>query len=129
LREILADLYKTAGVIIENTFLSISSLVPHVMPQIPRFLLPILLTERWDAAHSIPHIPPQTPVLMLSGTRDALVPPSQMKELRTLRERDGMVRWREFDGEHNDTYLAAGYWAEVEIWLKELVDGTLSEKY
>jgi predicted esterase len=98
------------------------------MPQLPTFLLPVLLTERWDASHTLPHVPPHTPLLMLSGKRDLLVPPSQMVELRRIREKNGgEVRWREFDGEHNDTFLAPGYWDEIYMWLKDMVENT-SEK-
>jgi fermentation-respiration switch protein FrsA (DUF1100 family) len=110
-----------SGVIIENTFLSLPSLIPHVLPQLPKFLLPILLTEHWDAAGSIPHIPPATPILFMSGKRDALVPPAQMKALKQLRG-EGKSRWREFDGEHNDTFLAKGYWEEVGLWLQEEIE-------
>ena len=92
------------------------------MPQLPKVLLPLLLTEHWDAAKTIPHIPPSTPVLLLSGKRDQLVPPSQMVKLRELRGQ-GKMRWREFDGEHNDTFLAKGYWDEVALWLKEEIEG------
>lgn len=66
----------------------------------------------------MPHIPAKTPILFLSGKRDQLVPPSQMRALKELRG-DGRARWREFDGEHNDTFLAKGYWDEVALWLKE----------
>jgi len=109
-----------SGIIIENTFVSLQSLIPHVMPQLPKALLPLLLTERWDAAKAIPHIPPQTPILFLSGLRDELVPPSQMIELKKMRE-GGRNRWREFNGQHNDTFLCSGYWKEVEDWMKEEV--------
>lgn len=90
------------------------------MPQIPKFTLPFLLTEKWDAAKALPHIPATTPILFLSGRRDELVPPAQMKALRQLRT-EGKARWREFEGSHNDTFLAKGYWDEVALWMKEEV--------
>ncbi|ORX40152.1 Alpha/Beta hydrolase protein [Kockovaella imperatae] len=110
-----------SGIIIENTFLSLPNLVPLVLPQLPKFLLPLLLTEQWDATLSLPHIPPSLPMLFLSGKRDALVPPAQMQELYRIRG-DGKKRWKELDGEHNDTYLAKGYWEEVGDWLHEEVE-------
>jgi fermentation-respiration switch protein FrsA (DUF1100 family) len=113
---------KISGVIIENTFVSLSSLIPFILPQLPKALLPLLLTEKWDAAKAMPHIPAWTPILFLSGKRDQLVPPSQMKALLELRA-DGKSRWREFDGEHNDTFLARGYWEEVAKWLREEIEG------
>lgn len=107
---------QVSGVIVENTFFSLSTLIPLIMPQIPRFFLPILLTEHWDASKTLPHIPSSTPILMLSGKQDALVPQTQMITLRNLRG-DGRCTWRELDGEHNDTCLTPEYWAEVKDWL------------
>jgi fermentation-respiration switch protein FrsA (DUF1100 family) len=58
------------------------------------------------------------PMLMISGTRDELVPPAQMELLRNLREsKGGKVRWKIVDGGHNDTCVGKGYWEEVEAWL------------
>ncbi|RSH89329.1 hypothetical protein EHS25_002441 [Saitozyma podzolica] len=105
-----------SGVIVENTFFSLSTLIPLIMPQIPRFFLPILLTEHWDASKTLPLIPSSTPILMLSGKQDALVPQTQMITLRNLRG-DGRCTWRELNGEHNDTCLTPEYWAEVKDWL------------
>ena len=92
------------------------------MPQIPTFLFPFLLTERWDATLTLPHIPPTMPMLFLSGKRDDLVPPSEMARLRKLRGVGKMV-WKEFEGgAHNDTFLSPGYWEEVGRWLNEEID-------
>lgn len=88
------------------------------MPRLPSVVLPILLTERWDSYASVSHIPTNLPVLLMSGLQDKIVPPSEMKRLRTLREKSGgKMRWKEFDAEHNDTILAKGYWEEVRDWL------------
>lgn len=45
-----------------------------------------------------------------------------MIALRNLRGQ-GKYTWREFDGEHNDTFLAPGYWEEVGKWLREEIEG------
>ncbi|WVQ80722.1 hypothetical protein IAT38_002827 [Cryptococcus sp. DSM 104549] len=111
-----------SGIILENTMLSLQSLIPLVVPQIPRLLLPILLTEHWDAGKTMPTIPLTTPVLLLAGTRDSLVKPPQMKALRQMRGTNSRTRWREFNGEHNDTWMQPGYWDEVGQWLKEEVE-------
>lgn len=101
--------------------LSLKTLVPLVMPQIPKFLLPILLTEHWDAHKTVPLIPSTTPILFLVGKRDTLVKAEQMVALRELRG-SGRTRWREFDGEHNDTCLQPGYWEEIGKWLGEEIE-------
>lgn len=108
------------------------------MPQIPKFLLPILLTESWDATLSMSKIPKNTPMLMLSGKKDELVPPSHMVELRRMREdtrgemgekAGGKVRWREFDhGGHNDTCLIGDYWVEIGKWIKEEIEDQEGDK-
>lgn len=74
-------------------------------------------------------------MLMLSGGRDELVPPSHMRELRRIRERTleekgerGRVRWREFPlGGHNDTCLIPDYWREIAAWIKEEVESVSNE--
>ena len=65
-------------------------------------------------------VPATTPMLMISGTKDELVPPSQMVQLKELREaQKGKLRWKLVEGGHNDTFMAKGYWEEVELWLRE----------
>lgn len=110
-----------SGVIVENTFLSLTSLVPHVMPVIPKPVVSLLLSDPWDATKTLPLIPKDTPILFLSGKQDQLVPQPQMLALRKLRG-DGKYRWREFDGTHNDTYLAPAYWSEIDRWLKQEIE-------
>ncbi|KLT44985.1 alpha/beta-hydrolase [Cutaneotrichosporon oleaginosum] len=119
-----------SGAIIENTFVSLESLVPSVMPMLPPLLVRLLLSERWDAATAIPKIRKDTPILFLSGRRDELVPQAQMLALRELRRRTGgKCRWREFpEGTHNDTYVAPSYWEEIGAWLREEVEGEKAEK-
>lgn len=100
--------------------------MPFVLPHLPRFLLPVLLTERWDSTDSIHRIPADMPVLLMSGKKDMMVPPAEMKRLRSLREASGgKARWREFDAEHNDTILASGYWDEVQTWMREEFEGDI----
>ncbi|KAJ9122464.1 hypothetical protein QFC22_001890 [Naganishia vaughanmartiniae] len=110
------------AVILENTLLSIRTLVPLIMPHLKPFLLvPSLLTERWDAEITIPLIKPETPALLLAGQKDELVLPVQMKGIKALREKaGGKVKWVEFpDGTHNDTCMQPGYWDAITDFLLE----------
>lgn len=117
-----------AGIIIENTFVSLETLVPHVMPAIPQLLVSLLLSERWDAGKVMPKIPKATPVLFLSGKRDELVPQGQMIKLRELRG-DGKYRWHEYpQGTHNDTYVTPQYWEDIGEWLNDEITGKSKEK-
>lgn len=52
-----------------------------------------LCHQKWDSASKLPRIPLTTPILMLSGTRDEIVPQAHMHELeRLLREVPGKGR-------------------------------------
>ena len=113
---------QVKGVIIENTFTSLPNLAPRVIPQLPRVLCNLLMSDRWDAAKTMPHIPPTTPMLFLSGLSDRLVPPSEMRDLFNARG-EGKARWADFaTGEHNDTCLLPEYWVVIDEWLKSEID-------
>ena len=43
--------------------------------------LSLLTTQKWLSAAKIAGIPPALPILMLSGLRDHVIPPSEMVEL------------------------------------------------
>ncbi|KAL1758978.1 Alpha/Beta hydrolase protein [Schizophyllum commune] len=119
---------KIAAMVLENTFMSMRSLVPHVMP----LLGPVsfLCHQRWDSASKIPLIPSSVPILMLSGARDELVPPEHMRglfELVVARKGDKgdneKVKFAEFpNGTHNDTCAQPGYWNCVADFIASLGD-------
>lgn len=60
-----------AGLILENTFLSIAKMVPAVLP-VARYLVP-LCHEYWRSENALPSIT-NIPILFLSGLRDEIVP-------------------------------------------------------
>jgi len=67
------------GVIVENTFLSVPDLIPTVMPYLAS--VSFLCHQHWRNSDAIRKIPTTTPMLMLSGLRDELVPPMHMWRL------------------------------------------------
>lgn len=69
-----------AGLILENTFLSISALVDVLLPQFSRFK-PLVLRLKWDTYSHAHVLGTRVPVLLLSSLKDALVPPSHMAML------------------------------------------------
>ena len=71
--------HQIAALILENTFTSLPSLVPHALPALGPFAF--LCHQKWDSASKIPLIPSTTPILMLSGARDELVPKEHMRAL------------------------------------------------
>jgi predicted esterase len=91
--------------IIENSPLSIRSLVPLVMPWLTPFLhVPALLHQKWDANVSIPLIRKDLPVLGLAGEKDEIVHPTQMTGIKALREKaGGRLTWKTFaNGTHSE---------------------------
>ncbi|KAG6370603.1 hypothetical protein JVT61DRAFT_11222 [Boletus reticuloceps] len=70
---------QITALILENTFTNLPRLVPHALP----FLSPLtfLCHQKWDSASKIPFIPKSTPILMLSGVQDEVVPREHMQEL------------------------------------------------
>lgn len=59
------------GLILENTFLSITKMIPKALPA-AKFLTP-LCHEYWPSEQTIPHIT-DIPILFLSGLQDEIVP-------------------------------------------------------
>ncbi|KAH7890294.1 Alpha/Beta hydrolase protein [Phlebopus sp. FC_14] len=132
--------YKINALILENTFTNLPRLVPHAFP----FLSPLsfLCHQKWDSASKIPLIPRATPILMLSGVKDEVVPREHMLELWEIISRrqgtrikdagkegksdtaqvgTGKSRFVEFEqGSHNDTCLQPGYWTAVGDFVASL---------
>jgi abhydrolase domain-containing protein 13 len=67
------------ALVLENTFTSLPSLVPHALPALAPFSF--LCHQKWDSASKIPLIPATTPILMLSGAKDEIVPKDHMRRL------------------------------------------------
>ncbi|KAF8927095.1 hypothetical protein BGZ58_010632, partial [Dissophora ornata] len=113
---------KFSGLIIENTFLSLPKVIPHVLPMIKS--LAFLCHQIWNSEQSIQQIT-RLPVLFLSGRKDELIPPAHMQELHRLLDTTGEVVWREFpEGTHNDTCLKPGYFDAI----MEFLEGIKGEK-
>ena len=68
--------------ILENTFLSLPRLVPTALPVLGPFAF--LCHQKWDSASKVPLIPAETPMLLLSGVRDEVVPHEHMQGLWEL---------------------------------------------
>ncbi|KAL1939240.1 hypothetical protein VTO73DRAFT_10043 [Trametes versicolor] len=127
------------ALVLENTFLSLPRLVPSALPVLGPFAF--LCHQKWDSASKIPLIPAETPMLLLSGSQDEVVPSEHMHELWKLIEQrvpgarhktephgeladakdesvelpaGGYSRFVDFPrGTHNDTCVQQGYWQTV----------------
>lgn len=77
------------------------------------FLGPVswLCHQKWDSASKLPSIPATTPILMLSGSKDEVVPPVQMEALWKLwEEHKGKGKILVFEkGQHSEWFFVFGY--------------------
>jgi fermentation-respiration switch protein FrsA (DUF1100 family) len=127
---------KIRALILENTFLSLPRLIPHALPILSR--VSFLCHQKWDSASKIPLIPASTPILMLSGAKDEVVPKEHMAALWEIVAQRGekkngggreykvgleKAKFIEFEkGSHNDTFVQAGYWTAVAEFVAQLGD-------
>ncbi|CAJ0763870.1 15310_t:CDS:10, partial [Entrophospora sp. SA101] len=112
---------KFSGMYLENTFLSIPKLIPHVLPHLKYFTF--LCHQIWNSEQAITQIV-NTPILFLSGKLDELVPSIHMKKLyeinltsRSVKQlNSNNISYKEFShGTHNDTCIQPYYFDFVII--------------
>lgn len=103
--------------ILENTFLSISSMVDALMPFLS-YVKPLVLRIDWNSERAITRI--AHPILFVAGMRDELVPHHHMKTLHALARASVNRVWHAVpNGTHNDTWLRGGdrYFAALRTFL------------
>jgi fermentation-respiration switch protein FrsA (DUF1100 family) len=116
----LASRYSTRidGIILENTFLSISDMVDKLMPWLST-IKTYVLNIKWDNHIKIQNL--LQPILFISGDADQLVPPIHMKQLYQLALQSVYKDFYNVSGgTHNDTWEVAG--AEYYRRLKAFAD-------
>jgi fermentation-respiration switch protein FrsA (DUF1100 family) len=116
-----------AGVILENTFLSIRKLIPVAFP--PAKYLARLCHQFWASEETLPKITGKIPMLFLSGLKDEIVPAAMMRTLYEICNVDTKV-WKSFEnGSHNATVAEPGYFDAIwEFLVQEVQDRTSGEK-
>jgi pimeloyl-ACP methyl ester carboxylesterase len=113
-----------AACLLENTFTSISAMVDSVLP----FLTPIkhwVLTIGWDSLTLLRQGRlRRTPVLLLAGDADTLVPHAHMRALRAAAmEHVPLMQWHVIaGGTHNESWLQGGrpYWQAVADFVRDV---------
>ncbi|KAF7313337.1 Serine palmitoyltransferase [Mycena chlorophos] len=133
---------KIAALVLENTFTSLPALVPQVLPLLGPFSF--LCHQKWDSASKVPLIPASTPILMMSGLLDEVVPKEHMRALFEIVARRGetktpggvefsngleRAKFMQFEkGTHNDTCVQPGYWSAIADFIAELSGTPLHEE-
>lgn len=111
-----------AGVMVENTFLSISHMVDHLMP----FLTPIksfVLKIGWNSAKIVPQL--TIPILYLAGSADQIVPHPHMLQLCKLSLQSVLVQLYVIEnGTHNETWIQGGnaYWEKIRSFMVQAIE-------
>ncbi|CAG8448849.1 17264_t:CDS:2, partial [Acaulospora morrowiae] len=107
---------KVSGLIIENTFLSIPRIIPHVAPKLRYFSF--ICSEIWPSDKNITKIN-HIPILFISGTKDEIIPLQHMRTLYELATTTGRKEWKEIiGGTHYDTVTKPGYFELIREFLK-----------
>lgn len=107
--------------ILENTFLSISSMVDSLMPFLS-YVKPIVLRIDWNNERAIQKV--THPILFVAGVQDELVPHHHMKTLHRLAVSSKRAVWFEVrNGTHNDTWVRGGdrYFDALRAFLDSVV--------
>lgn len=118
-----------AGILVENTFTSISDMVDHLLPLVAP-LKSIVLRISWDSHSIVSQL--TTPTLFLAGAKDTLVPHDHMLQLHKKRSHGKENRLVKIhivkDGTHNETWLQGGteYWLAIQSFLKEALTSATS---
>lgn len=115
-----------AGVMVENTFLSIAAMVDTLMPYVAPFKA-LILRIGWRSDLIVPHL--TVPVLYLAGGRDELVPHSHMVELYKATQQSRMLKMHIIEnGTHNESWLQGGteYWAQMKEFMQQATSTQLT---
>ncbi|KAI2776053.1 alpha/beta-hydrolase [Daldinia loculata] len=111
------------GLILENTFLSMRSLIPSVIP--PAKYLTMLCHQVWPSESILPSIT-EVPILFLSGLQDEIVPPSHMRKLYELATTPTKI-WKPLPGgDHNSSVLEEGYFEAISDFVSNNAGGEKS---
>ncbi|KAI9832429.1 MAG: hypothetical protein M1819_004418 [Sarea resinae] len=115
-----------AGLILENTFLSIRKLIPSVIP--PARYIARFCHQIWPSETVLPTIT-DIPILFLAGLQDEIIPPSHMTSLHAL----CTARTKVFEsfpyGTHNDTVDCKRYFESITKFLLQFVLHVPPEKW
>lgn len=107
-----------AGLVLENTFLSMRKLIPSIMP--PAKYLAYLCHQVWASDSLIPSI--NVPTLFLSGLQDEIVPPIHMKRLYDLSKAPVKI-WKPLPGgDHNSSVVEEGYFEAITDFLTRIIE-------
>ena len=108
---------KIRGVILENTFTSVSEMTQALWE--PLGLIKGLFSGQWNSLSRIDKI--SCPLLFVSGLADELVPCTMMEELFENAKSSTVKHMVRFPyGTHNETWCEGGYYQHILLFMKKL---------
>ena len=94
------------GMILENTFTSISDMADDIFPDL-KFFKKLILRMFWPSDKRIANV--RTPILFIVGTNDEIVPFHHTKKLHDCANNVPFKQYHPVEGgTHNDTWLKGG---------------------
>ncbi|CAE7558906.1 WAV2 [Symbiodinium necroappetens] len=118
------------GLILENTFTSISDVVNALFPILAfESLKKRFLRIKWESIQRVPDL--EVPMLFLTGEKDEMIPPSHSRHLHARAEKSRLKRQVVFpEGHHNDTWEKGGeeYWEVQATFLQECLSQAAGSK-
>ena len=113
---------KLRAVVLENTFTSIPDMAGCLLPLLAKLVGPgaplnFLVRDTWRTASRVAHI--AAPLLLVCSGRDEMVPPAQMRTLRSLASPRAV--WLELpEATHMDAWAVGGalYWGGLLSFLR-----------
>ncbi len=120
----MARRHPAKGLVLESTFTSIPAVARHLFPILP---VGTLLPDRFASGEKMSAI--HSPVFVIHGSRDSLIPPS---EGRALFEAAGPRKdlWIVPNADHNDVSWVAGaeYGRRLREWLDAVTEDATSPR-
>jgi len=112
------------GLILENTFASISALVDVMFPILAfKSLKDKFLRLKWESLERIREV--EAPLLFLVGEKDEMIPTAHSQALHSGAAKSSLRKKEVFpEGTHNDTWEKGGerYWEVQAGYIKECLD-------
>lgn len=108
------------AVIVENTFTSLPEIGRELFGGIPgvSFLPDIFFKNQYRSLDKLRHI--TIPGLFISGQADTMIPPRMMKQLFDKSNCNIKRLLKLTDGNHNNTWLCAGYFQFIAKFIQEI---------
>lgn len=113
---------KITGLILENTFLSISDMVGKVFPFLNfKFIKDFMLKIHWRSVDLVPSI--KCPILFLASEQDEIVPHNHMLQLHDMANNSSFKLIHKItDGMHNDAWLDTKGGTQYWMAMREFMD-------